>query len=323
MPPLAPADASALHVLLGIGRNALAAFPSRCLEEPVIRLRLPLAGLSLVLASAPDAMRHVLQTDAASFGRLPAGKRILRPIVGRGLLVSEGEAWRRQRRAMAPAFTPRAVPVLAGHIAACAEAACQTLEAGGEGSVDLLGVMQRLALDIAAASMFAIETAAFGGALRAMVSGYMASIGRPTPGDFLLPPGLPSLLGTRRLLFRRRWRRLIGTIIAERRERDAQANYDGPPRDLFDLMATAHGKTDPELLADEVATMIVAGHETTALTLFWACTLLAHTPEWQDAVAEEARGLDLSPQAAASALPTWCGHGPWCRRRCGSIRPPT
>ena len=193
IPPLAPPDLGGLRVLLRLGHNALTAFPSRCLDEPVVRLRMPRIAPALVLASAPEAMRQVLQTDAASYGRLQAGKRVLGPIVGRGLLVSEGEAWRRQRRAMAPAFTPRAVPVLAGHIAACAQAACQQIDAGGDGRVDLLAIMQRLALDIAAASMFALETAAFGGALRAMVSGYMTTIGRPSPSDFLLPTGRAEL----------------------------------------------------------------------------------------------------------------------------------
>ena len=49
--------------------------------------------------------------------------------------------------------------------------------------------------------------------------------------------------------------------------------------------------------------MIVAGHETTALTLFWASVLLAQAPEWQQAVADEARGLDLAPGRAAAAFP--------------------
>ncbi len=303
MPQLAAPTISGLRILLGLGRNGFSAFPSRCLDEPVIRLRLPVPGSVLVVASAPEAMRQVLQTDAASYGRLQAGKRVLRPIVGRGLLVSEGEAWRRQRRAMAPAFTPRAVPVLAGHIARCAETACRRWEANGDAPFDLLAAMQHLALDIAAVSMFALETAAFGGELRAMVSGYMTTIGRPRPTDFLLPRAVPTPLSPQRALFRWRWRRLIRGIIAERRKRDAVCPPVGSPRDLFDLMAAAHGGSDNDLLADEVATMIVAGHETTALVLFWACTLLAQAPDWQDAVAEEARPLDVSAFRATASLP--------------------
>jgi cytochrome P450 len=61
---------------------------------------------------------------------------------------------------------------------------------------------------------------------------------------------------------------------------------DGAPRDLFDLL---RGARDPETgaaftrkqLCDQVATMIIAGHETTAVTLFWSLYLLAHAPDWQ------------------------------------------
>jgi cytochrome P450 len=79
------------------------------------------------------------------------------------------------------------------------------------------------------------------------------------------------------------------------------------PRDLFDMLLTAR---DPETgaafshaqLRDQMATMIVAGHETTALTLFWSLYLLASSRSDQERVAEEVRTIDLSPDAAADAL---------------------
>ena len=306
MPPLAHPGTTGLGVLAGLRRNGFSAFPARCLDEPVVRLRLP-GGRALVLASAPDSVRHVLQAHAEDYRRMAVGRRVLGPIVGRGLLVSEGEAWRRQRRTMAPAFTPRTVPVMAGHVMRHAEAACMHLDSAAPGErVDLLGAMQSLSLNIAAASMFSLEAESFGGELRGMVSRYMATIGRPSPGDFLVPKGVPTPLALRRALFRRRWRRLIAAIIAQRRAQDgADCSQSGsaPPRDLFDLMAAAHGDGADDLLADEVATMIVAGHETTALAMFWALLLLAQVPHWQAAVAAEARGLDLSPDRAAAALP--------------------
>ncbi len=75
------------------------------------------------------------------------------------------------------------------------------------------------------------------------------------------------------------------------------------PRDLFDLLAEAHGSDSEDLLADEVATMIVGGYENTSLTIFWACFLLAQAPEWQAAVTEEAVGANLAPDHAAESLP--------------------
>jgi cytochrome P450 len=63
-------------------------------------------------------------THADDYVRPPSGRRVLDPIVGRGLLTSEGELWRRQRRAMAPAFTPRNVSIMVHHIIRSTEMAC-------------------------------------------------------------------------------------------------------------------------------------------------------------------------------------------------------
>src|SRR5262249_31225203 len=128
---------------------------------------------------------------------------------------------------------------------------------------------------------------------------YVSSLGRVCPSDFLLPDGVPSPVRIRRALFRRRWRQMIRSIIAARRA----AEHSGDARDLFDLLCDAHGPDQEGLLVDEVSTMIVAGHETTALALFWMCTLLANSPRWQSILANEASQLDLSVEGAAASLP--------------------
>jgi cytochrome P450 len=297
MPPMASDRIGGVQMLLALRRNAFSAFPPRCLDEPVVKLRV--AGRHLVLATSPDAIRHIMITHADDYVRLPFGRRVLGPIVGRGLLVSEGETWRRQRRAMAPAFTPRNVPIMARHIIRCTEVACDRLERSRGTQVNLLHELQMLSLEIAANSLFSMEASTFGPELRKMVSKYMDTVGRLYPTDVLLPDGVPTLLRARRALFRRRWIRLIHSIIEIRA---GGARVDAP-RDLFDLLREAHDSDREDLLADEVSTMIVAGHETTALTLFWMCTLLAKAPQWQTALAIEARRVDLSAEGAATGLP--------------------
>jgi cytochrome P450 len=297
MPPMPSDQISGLQVLSALRRNAYCAFPPRCLNEPIVKLRI--AGRILILSCAPEAIRHVMMTQAVHYARLPFGRRILRPIIGRGLALSEGEAWRRQRRAMAPAFTPRNVSIMARHVIVCTDAGIRRLEQSGGIKIDMLREMQMLSLEIAATCMFSMETRAFGSELRRMLSEYMNTMGRMSPIDILLPDGVPTLTRARRALFRRRWTQLIHSIIKARR---AAGPADGA-RDLFDLLSKAHGPDDEDLLADEVATMIVAGHETTALTLFWMCTLLAKAPQWQTALATEASRLDLSVEGAAASLP--------------------
>jgi unspecific monooxygenase len=103
---------------------------------------------------------------------------------------------------------------------------------------------------------------------------------------------------------RRRWTDLIGQIIAERRA----MTFGTATNDLFDLISTTR---DPETgtgfcgerLLDQVATLITAGHETTAAAMFWALYLLAAAPDVQNRLAAEVAPLDLGPDRAADALP--------------------
>src|SRR6266550_4000937 len=104
---------------------------------------------------------------------------------------------------------------------------------------------------------------------------------RPSPFEILLPAWIPTPGDVARWRFRRRWLGLIGEIIDARQAKGGS----GSGRDLLDLMAS-----DPETgkpvsrrkLADQVATMIAAGHATTAVALFWAFYLLAETPAVQE-----------------------------------------
>lgn len=287
-----------LKLLGAFRRNTLEALPRACLDTPAVTLPLPGSG-RIVLLSTPAGARHVLLTATEDFLRLPAGRRAIGPIAGNGLVLADGEAWRHQRKVLAPAFTPRTLPMMLRFVARAAEESCRRLESGLGAPADLRSEMQRVALDIATTSMFSLETGALGTEIRALVSGYLDRLGRPTIADFLLPPGWPTPSSPRRALFRRRWLGTVRAVLAARREQGPA----GAARDLFDLLVEAHGDAPGGLLADEVGTLIVAGHETTASTLFWACTLLAREPGLQDALAAEAVGLDLSEEGASAALP--------------------
>jgi len=114
----------------------------------------------------------------------------------------------------------------------------------------------------------------YGPELRELILRYAARLARPSLIDFLLPLGVPTPADVARARFRRRWRRLIDRIIAERAARPS-----GGPGDLFDILAAADPETAPsvaaERLGDQIATIVVAGHETTAAALFWTMYLLA------------------------------------------------
>jgi unspecific monooxygenase len=264
-------------------------------------------GRKQILLNDPVAIRHVLLGNHENYVRNEAAKRVLQPVLGEGLFLAEGEAWRHQRRVIAPALAPRVLPILSRHIVSVTATAEDEIAAGGGRPVELMPLLQRLALDIAGQSMFSLEMRSFGPELRALLIRYAHDFAKVGLFDMLLPGGWTTPLDRGRALFRQDWLALMDRIIAARTAQDGP-DGDEAPRDLFDLLRQAR---DPEtgrgfehaLLRDEVSTLILAGHETTAVTLFWACYAAARIPEYQDAIAAETEGLDLSPEGAAGALP--------------------
>jgi cytochrome P450 len=294
-PPRAPEDMGALARMAAMRVSAIGTWGQRAYEEDIIRGRF--AGRSSFILNTPDAIRHVLVDNYENYERTPASIRVLRPVLGEGLLIAEGRAWKHQRRTLAPAFTPRAVMPLIPHMIAVADETIAKLAAINAESVDLREAMQRMTLEIAGRTMFSFGMERHGAALRDFVMEYSERLARPHFLDLVLPLGWPSPQDFSRARFRKRWTRFIGMLMAERR---ATGKSEGaPPRDLFDLMGEAR---DPETgeaftdeqLGDQVATMILAGHETTATALFWALYLLALDPVTQDEVAAEVKATIAS-----------------------------
>ncbi|MEZ2145746.1 cytochrome P450 [Bradyrhizobium sp. DN5] len=293
-PPRAPDDMSFFGKLAVIRQNMIATWGQRAYEEDVIPGRFFLRN-SFIL-NQPDAIRHVLLSNYENYTRTPAGIRMLRPVLGDGLLIAEGHSWTFQRRTLAPAFTPRATANLVPHMTAVLDETITKLDTRVGEPVDLREVMQRMTLEIAGRTMFSFGMDRHGATLRNFIMEYAARLGRPYFLDMVLPVSWPSPMDFARARFRKRWTEFVAMLIAERR---AAGKKDGaPPRDLFDLMdeardpETGKGFSD-EQLVDEVATMILAGHETTATALFWALYLLSLDPDTQEEVATETRGEHL------------------------------
>src|SRR5262249_11877071 len=191
------------------------------------------------------------------------------------------------------------MPMLARHVASATQETIALLAARPDGPLDLLATIQFLTLEIAARSMFSLEMHQYGAALRAMIAQFAANLGRPFFFDLILPTSIPTLRDFARMRFRKRWIALMDEVIAAR----LRAAPSDKPRDLFDMLLAAR---DPETgvafsraqLRDQMATMIVAGHETTALALFWSMYLLASAAGEQTRLAEDVAGLTLTPETA-------------------------
>jgi cytochrome P450 len=302
-PPAPPRPAEPLSLfrfLKAVRTNAITMWPDAAYEQD--SLTGGLAGRRSILLNAPDDIHHVLVGNPGNFRRTPATIRILRPITGQGLLLSEGESWKLQRRTIAPALTPRVMPMLASHIARGTQAILARIPPGEP--VNLLGTMQALALDIAGRSMFSLDMDQHRDTLRGLMMEFAVRHAKPHMMDMILPPSVPTFRDLGRSRFRKRWMAFIGSLIAARlAEPQPEA-----PRDLLDLLRAARDPEtgagfSPEQLGDQVATLLLAGHETTAVTLFWALITLADLPDEQDRIAAEATPLDLSPDAAHTAMP--------------------
>jgi cytochrome P450 len=297
-PPRAPDDLGFLKRMRMMRDSAIATWSQRVYEEDVIQSNF--FGRSSFIVNTPDAIKHVLVDNWENYTRTPTGFRVLRPMLGQGLLIAEGRAWKHQRRTLAPAFTPRAVSSLVPHMVNATDETITELKAKSNAPINLREAMQRMTLDIAGRTMFSFGMEHHGATLRDFVMEYGDQLARPHLLDLALPLWFKTPQDFRRAQFRKRWTAFVAMLMAERRA--AGKNEGAPPRDLFELMEAAR---DPETgkaftdaqLGDEVATMILAGHETTATALFWALYLLALDPSTQDEIAAEVKNagdtLDL------------------------------
>ncbi|MFZ2159590.1 MAG: cytochrome P450 [Bradyrhizobium sp.] len=302
-PPRAPDTMTVFGRMMAMRESAIGTWGQRAYEEDIVRGRF--FGRSSFILNTPDSIRHVLVDNYENYVRTPAAIRVLRPVLGEGLLIAEGRAWKHQRRTLAPAFTPRAVATLVPHMVAATDETIAKLQAASAGPVDLRGAMQRMTLEIAGRTMFSFGMDRHGAALRDFVMEYGERLARPHFLDLLLPLSWPSPQDFSRARFRKRWTRFVAMLMAERR---ATGKKEGaPPSDLFDLMNAAR---DPETgeaftdeqLGDQVATMILAGHETTATALFWSLYLLALDPDTQEQLAAEVKGADVSDASDVERL---------------------
>ncbi len=300
--PAVPAAALPIRAFLkALRTNALSSWPTAAYDEPVLRRRF--LGRTNLLLNTPDAIHHVLVENPGNYRRSPASIRILRPITGQGLLLSEGDNWRLQRRTIAPAMAPRVMPLLARHMVATTDEMLATLADRIDQPVDMLATMQALTLEIAGRSMFSLEMQRYSPDMRRMLTEYAEHYARPHLLDLMLPPSIPAPRDFGRRRFQKRWMALIESMMHDR----LHAPPPDTPRDLFDLLRAAR---DPETgagfsaeqLRDQVATLILAGHETTAVALFWSMVLLAQAPDVQQWLAEETTQVAVTQDKAMPAM---------------------
>jgi len=273
--------------------NPLGAWTAEHFERPILRDRLPF--ISAVVINDPAAIQHVLLENAGNYRKDDLLLRILSPALSNGLLTVDGEQWRRQRRAVAPMFTRRAITNYAQPTKRAADAMVQRwLDRPDESALDVASEATGATLDVLQRTIFSNGIGRSTEDFRNQMRIYFDSIGRIDPLDvFGFPAFVPRWTKWRARPAMRFFDEAVKRIIAERRKLLSE-DPENCPDDILTLLLlardpeTGEGLSEEELRAN-VVTLIAAGHETTANALTWSMFLLSQDATWQSRVAREAQ----------------------------------
>lgn len=264
-----------------------------------------LLGTHYVLLDDPEAIRHVLVENAKAYvkSRNYVG---LRTVLGNGLLTSEGELWRHQRKLAQPAFHRERLGGFVDTMVRCTRDMLDRWRRElGERPFDAHAEMTRLAFRIAGLTLLSAELDG-----ESKEIGDALTVGLHWANDqaeslVKFPPGWPTPANRRMQRAMGAFDRLVYRVIDERERA-------GPKPDLLSMLLDAKDETTGERMSrkqlrDEVITLVAAGHETTANALSFAFYLLSKHPEAWRKVVEESRSVlgDRTMQVADLARLTY------------------
>lgn len=297
--PLGVTPLGQLRVAWEMGRSLIGAY---C-EEDYESLAAPymFMGQPGLFLNDPASVRHVL--TSAKYARPVKAARSLKPLVGEGVLMSEGETWRRQRKSLAPVFTPAATGGLLPHFVAAGAGLVEALD--GRDRANLAQDFHRATLDAVLRALFSRRADTEGAVLADLARRYMEGPAHFNLMDFVAK-GADDLLfmdGERRRLGKR-WFTAVDALIEERR-----AKPHSEVRDLLDRLLAARNEDGSPLpdqeIRDQCSSMLAAGFETTSRLLFWATYLLALDPATQDRVRAEVLAFPAQRVAGLDDLKHW------------------
>jgi cytochrome P450 len=292
----------ALASLRAARRNLLSVIPEIATRQPMVSGR---TGKRWHMVMDPDALKRILLEKLDSYPKSDVTKNLLRPAIGESLFIAEGADWRWQRRAIAPAFSHRNVTNLAPVMTQAARRSGDRLR-GQEGrAVNLYDEMITTTFDVISDVTFSDDQGINRTAVHNAIEQYIAEAGKISLFDLF---GLPDWVPRPGRLISGQAMKATKSLADRAIEARAARQTTGVP-DLLDLLLAGE---DPDTgrrmntaeLRDNLLTFIVAGHETTALTLSWSLYLCAFDPAVQDeARAETQRVLGGRDSFDAEDIP--------------------
>jgi cytochrome P450 len=257
-------------------------FLTRTARELGDLVELDFAGVPVYLASDPAAIEEILITKNRAF-RKGRGLGRTRRILGNGLLTSEGDFWRRQRRLAQPAFHHQRIQAYGEVMSEYTRRMLATWQDGQH--LNIHAEMMGLTLAIATRTLFG-EDISPEDTLDVRKS-LEVGLHHFTSQDslFFLPEWVPTPENVRFERAARRLDEVVYRIIAQHRARQEQTD------NLLDMLLAARDEDGSQMtdrqLRDEVMTIFLAGHETTAVALSWTWLLLAQNPQVEARLHEE------------------------------------
>jgi cytochrome P450 len=275
--------------LMAARRNILEIIPKAATKQPIVSGRT--GGVQWHMVMEPKAIGRILNENLDIYPKSDVTKNLLKPAIGDSMFIAEGAHWRWQRRAASPVFTHRNITNLAPIMSSAAKATCARINAATD-TVDMYKEMVAATFEVISNVTFSGSGAMGSDAVHNAINRYIDETARVSLFDIL---GLPDWIPRPSRIFQpnalKQMKRIANDAIEKRKELGAK-----PVPDLLDLLLEGE---DPETkrkmemaeLRDNLLTFIVAGHETTALTLSWALYLCAFDPEVQEKIRAEARSV--------------------------------
>jgi len=245
------------------------------------RLRIGLFPITLV--SSPELAHEILVTHPEAFVKSAGLAVFARPLLGDGLLTTEGAAHKKQRRMMAPVFVQKHIKAYAEGMAERALASAERM--ANAKTVRVAPELARTTLEIVGKTLFGAEVGFEATEIGDALTYAMEQMNRNITSVVPVPPQIPTPGNLRAKRAIERLDRTVMRLVAERRA-------SGEARtDVLSLLLAARDEDGSAMsdreIRDEAMTIFLAGHETTANAVAWALALLARNPEARAKLEEE------------------------------------
>ena len=238
-------------------------------------------------AAAPDPIRQVL-TDTSTFVKSSPVYEQIAGVLGNGLLTSEGDEWKAQRRTLQPLFTRRRVAAYGDAFVSAMSSVVDTWPR--DGVIDLDTQMQTAGLRSVSVTLFGTDVTDQVAPIVQATDAVSAAVVRRGTSPLPVPAWIPTRDNRTIADATADLRRRFDDLIAARRRDPHQGD------DLLSLLLTVEdpetgrGLSD-EQIRDQAGVMLLAGYDTTSTAMTFALHLLGHHPAWQDAVRDEVRSV--------------------------------